>query len=75
MQLWNLIPKLLGFHMIPRAALFENLVVLEVIKSRYNQANLNPLYFWRASNGQEIDLLIEKYNQRIPVEIKAGSKF
>ena len=63
--------KQLDTHMY-RGNLFENLVVLEVIKSRYNQANLNPLYFWRASNGQEIDLLIEKYNQRIPVEIKAG---
>jgi predicted AAA+ superfamily ATPase len=55
-----------------RGALFENLIVLELMKARFNKANLKPLFFWRDSNGHEIDLLFERENELIPVEIKSG---
>lgn len=55
-----------------RGALFENLIVLELMKARFNKANLNPLFFWRDNNGHEIDLIFEKENELIPVEIKSG---
>jgi uncharacterized protein len=38
--------------------LFENLVVLEVLKTQYNQGRMAQLYFYRDSNGKEVDLLI-----------------
>jgi predicted AAA+ superfamily ATPase len=55
-----------------RGALFENLVVLEVLKSLRNQGLRDPLYFFRDSNGLEIDLLLDHGNGLQLVEIKAS---
>ena len=53
--------------------LFENLVVLEVLKSRYNQGLNSGLYFFRNSNGNEIDLLCRTGEGLIGIEIKSAS--
>jgi hypothetical protein len=53
--------------------LFENLVVLEVLKARYNQGKAANLYFFRDSHGNEIDLLHKSGNQLTSVEIKAAA--
>jgi len=51
-------------------ALFENLVVLECLKRKAN-LNLNAeLFFYRDSNRNEIDLLIDKGSSVSLVEIK-----
>lgn len=55
-----------------RGSLFENLVIVDFLKRRYNKGKLNNLFFWRDNVGNEIDLLIEEGNQRLPVEIKSG---
>jgi len=55
-----------------RGSLFENLVIVDFLKRRYNQGKANNLFFWRDNTGNEIDLLIKQGNQRIPVEIKSG---
>ena len=55
-----------------RGALFETWVVGELLKARFNKALSSNLYFWRDHIGNEVDLLIEKGNHLIPVEIKAG---
>ena len=55
-----------------RGALFENLVVLEVMKCLRNQGLRDPLYFFRDSNGLEIDLLLDHANGLQLVEIKAS---
>lgn len=55
-----------------RGAIFETFVVSELIKNRFNQGLLSNLYFWRDSQGHEIDILIEVGDSLIPVEIKAG---
>ena len=55
-----------------RGALFENLVVLEVLKSLRNQGLRDPLSFFRDSNGLEIDLLLDHANGLQLVEIKAS---
>ena len=55
-----------------RGALFENLVVLEVLKSLRNQGLRDPLYFFRDSNGLEVDLLLEHADGLQLVEIKAS---
>jgi predicted AAA+ superfamily ATPase len=55
-----------------RGALFENLLVLEVMKSLRNQGLRDPLYFFRDSNGLEIDLLLEHADGIQLVEIKAS---
>jgi predicted AAA+ superfamily ATPase len=55
-----------------RGALFETLVISEILKSRLNRGERGGLYFWRDSAGNEVDLLIEKGNRLVPVEIKSG---
>lgn len=55
-----------------RGALFETFVVSELMKNRFNQGLLPNLYFWRDSQGHEVDILIENGEQLIPVEVKSG---
>ncbi len=55
--------------------LFENLVVLEAIKKRYNQGSRPNLYFYRDSHGNEIDLLHASGRNLIGIEIKSASTF
>ena len=58
-----------------RGNLFENLIVMELIKSRYNQGKDAQLYYFRDTHGHEIDLIFQSANQLIPIEIKAGMTF
>lgn len=55
-----------------RGALFENMIVVDFLKNRYNQGKLSNLYFWRDSLGREVDLLIENHDGLVPIEIKSG---
>ncbi|MBU4263101.1 MAG: ATP-binding protein [Proteobacteria bacterium] len=55
-----------------RGSLFENMVIMEVLKYRYNHGKRNNLYFYRDSNGNEIDLIYTKGNDMLPIEIKSG---
>lgn len=43
-----------------RGAIFENMVVLEFFKNRYNQGKLPHLYFYRDKSQHEVDLIEEK---------------
>ena len=53
--------------------LFENLVIVEALKSRFNAGERPDLYFLRDSQGLEADLLYQKsHNELIPIEIKGG---
>ncbi len=53
--------------------LFENLVVLEALKTRYNHGRTPNLYFFRDSQGHEIDLLHKQGSELMGIEIKAAS--
>lgn len=55
--------------------LFENFIVLECMKARYNQALDPKLYFYRDVSGREIDLLYQKGSQLLPIEIKSSQTF
>jgi predicted AAA+ superfamily ATPase len=55
-----------------RGELFENFVLSEIYKHRFNQALQPNIYFWRDNKGLEIDCIIEKADLLIPVEIKSG---
>jgi predicted AAA+ superfamily ATPase len=54
-------------------SIFENLVVVEVLKQRYNSGYDANLYFFRDSNGNEIDLLCKTSNGLVGIEIKTAS--
>jgi len=53
--------------------IFENLVILEALKARYNQGLEANLYFYRDSHGSEIDLLFRSGRELIGVEIKSAA--
>jgi hypothetical protein len=55
-----------------RGNLFENLVVAEALKYRYNQGKRSNLFFYRDSKGNEVDLLLVNGPDVLPIEIKAG---
>lgn len=60
-------------HLHPfRGALFENMIVVDFLKSRFNVGKTNNLYFWRDNLGKEIDLLMDTGVAIIPIEIKSG---
>ncbi|MFA5880148.1 MAG: ATP-binding protein [Candidatus Margulisiibacteriota bacterium] len=58
-----------------RGALIENLVIMELIKKRFNQLKDINLYFYRDQAQKEIDVLIKKADRLNLVEIKASSTF
>ena len=55
-----------------RGAIFETYVVSEFVKTCMNAGVEPPLYFWRDSQGHEIDLMVENSEDLFPVEIKSG---
>ncbi len=55
-----------------RGALFENMIVSDILKTRFNKAKTNNLYFWRDSVGNEIDVLLDNGLTITPIEIKSG---
>lgn len=56
-----------------RGALFENMIIADVIKNFYNQGLVPPVWFWRDNKGMEIDLVIEEAGKLKIVEIKSGT--
>lgn len=55
-----------------RGALFECLVINEIMKTSYNRGQIPSIYFWRDLQGHEIDCVIENGAELVPVEIKSG---
>lgn len=55
-----------------RGNLFENMVITEFLKYRYNQGKSNNLYFWRNNMGNEVDLIYDSTDRKFPIEIKSG---
>lgn len=55
-----------------RGAVFESFVVAECFKLFLHHGERAPLYFWRDSNGREVDVLMDLGVRRVPVEAKAG---
>jgi predicted AAA+ superfamily ATPase len=64
-------PKTLVQHPY-RGALFENFIINELLKNRFNQGQRSNLYYWRDSSGHEMDVVIDEGLRITPVEIKSG---
>jgi len=58
-----------------RGNLFENMVITELIKSRYNKGLNHNLYFYRDSNKNEVDILFKQGAMVTPIEIKSALTF
>lgn len=55
-----------------RGSLFENLVLMEILKFRYNRGKRANLFFYRDSSGNEVDILYCTGHEAVPIEIKSG---
>ena len=55
-----------------KGALFENLIINEFIKASVHRGEQHQAYFWRDSQGKEIDCLLVDGEKALPIEIKAG---
>lgn len=58
-----------------RGHLFENFIITEAVKKRYNQGKEHNLFFYRDSNGVEVDLLIKNGSDFSAVEIKSSQTY
>ena len=68
-------PEMVTTHYL-YGALFENLVIAEIIKFQHHAGVRPSIYYWRESNGLEIDCIVEKGNNEImAIEIKGGQTF
>jgi len=56
-----------------RGAIFETLIVSELIKAFIHTGEVPPLYFWRDRTGHEVDVVIDAGTELIPLEIKSGA--
>ncbi len=54
-----------------RGALFETLVVSDIVKEFLHRGRRAPVSFFRDAKGNEVDLIISRGTQQIPVEIKS----
>ncbi|MBN2803885.1 MAG: ATP-binding protein [Deltaproteobacteria bacterium] len=55
--------------------IFENLVITDCLKTRYNQGEVPDLYYFRDSNGNEVDLVYQKGRELVAIEIKSATTF
>ncbi|MEO5946392.1 MAG: ATP-binding protein [Chitinophagaceae bacterium] len=55
-----------------KGALFENFIINELTKNCYNKRVKPDFYFFRDSNGKEVDLLIDQATFTYAIEIKSA---
>lgn len=58
-----------------RGAIFENFLIIEALKFRFNRGNESNIYFYRDSHQNEVDLMIRKATGLSAVEIKSSMTF
>ena len=58
-----------------RGGLYENFVIVDLLKRALNRASSDRFWFYRDSKGREVDLVIERDGRLIPVEIKSSATF
>lgn len=75
----GLVPALLGLETPEQVqrdpvfgGLFENLVVVEALKARLNRGKDPALHYFRDHVGNEVDLVLDRPEGPLPVEIKSS---
>ena len=64
-------PEDLEIHSL-RGAIFESFVVSELHKNYLHRGEMPRLYYWRSSDGHEVDLIVERGETLVPIEIKSS---
>lgn len=55
--------------------IFENMVVVEALKTRFNVGKRSNLYFFRDTRGFEIDLILDEQRRPRPIEMSTSAPF
>ena len=55
-----------------KGSLFENMVLSELLKKRFNMGLTDNLYYWRDKTGNEVDVLVDNAGKLTAIELKAG---
>ena len=58
-----------------RGAIFENMIVMEAIKHRYNMGLKGGVFFYRDSNQNEVDILIKQEGELTAIEVKSSMTY
>lgn len=58
-----------------RGPLFENMVVMEMVKHRYNQGKDGGVFFYRDSNQNEVDILLKQEGEITALEVKSSMTY
>lgn len=58
-----------------RGHLFENLIVVELLKRRLNEGKESNLYFYRDSNQNEVDILVDHGSSLDAIEVKSAMTY
>ncbi len=58
-----------------RGSLFENMLIVDMLKRKYNKYTSEEFYFYRTLDGVEVDLVMEKGRKLYPMEIKSSQTF
>lgn len=56
-------------------SIFENLVVIEIIKAQLNRGRIPQVYFYRDKSGFEVDMLFQDKGEWTAVEVKSAQTF
>ena len=64
-------PEQVKTHFL-RGALFESLIISELIKYRVHRGLEANCYYWRDKVGHEVDCLLDFGDHLVPLEIKSG---
>ncbi len=55
--------------------LFENWIISEIKKNSFNKGQNNQMFYFRDNVGNEVDLILEKNEHHLAIEIKAAKKY
>jgi predicted AAA+ superfamily ATPase len=58
----------------PGGALFENLVLVDLLAWRDARLERTELSYWRTASGEEVDFVVETGGKLLPIEVKAGPR-
>ena len=65
-------PARLATHAM-RGPIFENWIIADLMKGRFNRGLSSNLTFWRDRAGLEVDVIAERNGTLQPIEIKSGA--
>ena len=58
-----------------RGALFENMIVLDLVKTQYNKGVSHNMYYYLDQHKNEVDVILQHDGEVITIEIKSSQTF